>query len=202
MPQSNTKIEAVKACRVSGNQKLAFVSLVSGFSARVRDPNATSQSKPTMELGQQSILAVLRNQNGNWRLLAITHDPLNTVMPRALTASNGFLNSLDQEQPADMTPESARLLMPDGMFPVPPKGERFGNFIWQPSESAEVIGQVVEFTWGKDTNYGLTRLFFLPVSENKLSSGLLMNGGLSVWRVWSISKAGDVAFSEQHSFRN
>jgi hypothetical protein len=134
--------------------------------------------------------------------LAITHDPVNTSMPRALTGSNGFLNSLDQEQPADITPESARLLMPDGMFPVPPRGERFGDFIWQPSQSADVMGQIVEFTWGKDTNYGLTRLFFLPATENKLSSGLIMNGGLSVWRVWSISKTGDIALSEQHSFRN
>jgi hypothetical protein len=202
MPQSNTKVEAVKACRVSGNQKLAFVSLVSGFSAQLRDSTGLLRSTVGMELGQQSIFAVLRNQNGNWRLLAITHDPMNTSQPRALTTSKGFLNSLDQEQPADLTPQSARLLMPDGMLPVPPKGERFGDFIWQPSESTDVIGQVAEFTWGKGTNYGLTRLFFLPASENKVSSGLLMNGGLSQWRVWSVSKSGDVAFSEQHSFRN
>jgi hypothetical protein len=202
MPQSSTKVEAVKACRVSGNQKLAFVSLVSGFSAELRDSTGLLRSTAGLELGRQSILAVLRNQNGNWRLLAITHDPANTSQPRPITASNGFLNSLDQEQPADLTPESARLLMPDGMLPVPPKGERFGDFIWQPSESTDVIGQVAEFTWGTGTNYGLTRLFFLPPSENKVSSGMLMNGGLSQWRVWSISKSGDIAFSEQHSFRN
>lgn len=202
MPQSDTKIDSVKACRVSGNQKLAFVSLLSGFSAKLRDATGLLPSRAGMDLGQQSILAVLRNQNGNWRLLAITHDPANTVKPHPLTASKGFLNSLDQEQPADMTPDPARHLMPNGMFPVPPKRERFGDFIWLPSESTDVIGQVAEFSWGRDTNYGLTRLFFLPASENKLSSGLLMSGGLSFWRVWSISKTGDIAFSERHSFIN
>jgi hypothetical protein len=29
---------------------------------------------------------------------------------------------------------------------------------------------------------------------------LLMSGGASTWRVWSISKSGDVAFSEHRSF--
>ncbi len=110
-------------------------------------------------------------------------------------------NALDQEQPTGITLESARPLMPDGMFPVPKKGERFGDFIWQPSPSSDVVAQVVEFTLGKDKIGGLTRLFFLPPSESKLSSGLLMSGGTSAWRVWSISKAGDVVFSEQHSFK-
>jgi hypothetical protein len=73
--------------------------------------------------------------------------------------------------------------------------------IWYPSQSFDVIGQVVEFAWGKDLNWGQTRLFFLPASDNKISSGLLMDAGPTVWRVWSVNKSGDVAFSEQHSFR-
>ena len=199
LPQSNTKIADVKACRVSGNQKLAFVSLVGGFWAELREPNPMSDAKHVIDLGRQSILAVLRNQDGNWQLLAITHDPVNTVAQRPMTNPNLFVNSLNQEQLGGITPDPARLLMPDGMYPLR-RGERFGDFIWQPSQSADVIGQVVEFTWGKNTNWGLTRLFFLPASENKLSSGHLMSGGASKWRVWSISKAGDVTFSEEHSF--
>ena len=154
-----------------------------------------------MDLGQQSILAVLRNQSGTWQLLAITHDTPKTLIRIPVTNTNAFPNSVDQEQPTGIMPEAARSLMPDGLFPVPKKGERFGDFIWQPSPSSDVIGQVVEFALGKDTNWEFTRLFFLPPSENKLSSGLLMSGGTSAWRVWSISKAGDVAFSEQHSFK-
>ena len=199
LPQSDTKVESVKACSVSGNHKLAFVSLVSGFSAVVREPYTTGPSKQRMDLGQRSILAVLRNESGTWRLLAITHDSVNTVDRRPLT-TNTLVNSLDHGPPTGITFEPARLLTPHGVFPSPRRGERFGNFTWQPSHSAEVIGQIVEFTWGRDTNWGLTRLFFLPASENKLSTGFLMSGGTSVWRVWSISKGGDVAFSGQHSF--
>ena len=201
LPRSDMKVQSVNACRVSGNDKLAFVTLVSTFSAEVREPDMTYLSKQGMDLGQQSILAVLRNQGGTWRLLAITHDPLNTVARIPLTNTNAILMSLDQGQPARITPEAAQPLMPDGLFPLPKKGERFGDFIWQPSPSSDVIGQVVEFSVGKDTNWGFTRLFFLPASENKLSSGLLMGGGTSAWRVWSVSKTGDVAFSEQRSFR-
>lgn len=201
LPKSDMKVESIKACRVSGTQKLAIVSLVSNFSAEVREPDAIYRSKQGMDLGQKSIVAVLRNQSGTWRLLAITHDLPKTILRIPVLNTNAVQNSLDQEQPTGVMPEPARLLTPDGMLPVPPKGKRFGDFIWQPSPSSDVIAQVVEFTLGKNSNGGLTRLFFLPPSENKLSSGLLMNGGTTVWRVWSINKAGDVALSEEHSFK-
>jgi hypothetical protein len=200
LPQSVTKVESVQACRVSGNHKLAIVSLVSGFSAETRDPNVVFRTRYGMELGQQSILAVLRNQSGTWRLLAITHDPVNTVIKRPFTSSDAFVNTLDPGGSSGLRPEQARLLTPDGVHPESPNGERFGDFNWQPSQSTDIIGQVVEFTYGKDTNWGMTRLFFMPANENKLSSGYLMSGGKQVWRVWSITKGGDVAFSEQHSF--
>jgi hypothetical protein len=143
---------------------------------------------------------VLRNQGGTWKLLAITHDPLNTVMQRPLTTLNTLVKSLDQGERGEATADPAQLVTPDGAYPRPIKNERFGDLTWQPSGSNDVTGQVVEFAWGKDTNWGLTRLFFLPASENKLSTGLLMSGGVTVWRVWSVTKAGDVAFSEQRSF--
>src|ERR1041384_2309328 len=200
LPQSDSKMESVKTCRVSGNPKLAFVSLVTSFSAEIRAPNAIFQLRQGMDLGQQSILAVLRNQSGTWRVLAITHDPVNTVSRYSRTSPNAFLNKLDQEQLPGVMPELARLLTPNGIFPRPPRGERFGDFTWAPSQSTDVIGQVAEFMWAKDTNWGLTRLFFLPANQNKLSSGSLMSGGATVWRVWSINKAGDVAFSEQRTF--
>ena len=202
LPKSDTTIGSVKACRVAGNHKLAFVSLVSGFSAQLRELYTILPERQGMDLGQKSILAVLRNQGGSWRLLAITHDPVNTVAQRPMTRTNLFLNSLDQEQRTAFAPDQAQLLTPDGVYPLPQRGERFGDFIWQPSQSNDVIGQIVEFMWGKDTNWGLTRLFFLPPSENKLSSGYLMSGGATMWRVWSINKAGDVTFSDRQSFTN
>lgn len=200
MPQSDAKTESVKACSVSGNHKLAFVSLVSAFSARVHDPRALNRSRQGMNLGQQSIFAVLTNQGGTWRLLAITHDPVNTVARRPMTTAT-FANSLDHGPASGVTLDPARLLTPNGVYPAPQNGQRFGDFIWEPSQSTDVIGQVVEFMWGKDTNGGLTRLFFLRPSENKISSGLLMDAGTNLWRVWSISRFGDVVFSDQYSFK-
>lgn len=201
-PLSDTKVESVKACSVSGNDNLAFVTLVSGFSAVVRDPRALVPSKAGMDLGQKSILAVLRNQGGTWRLLAITHDPANTVVRSPLTTTGTLANLLAHGPTEGMTIEPARLLTPNGVYPAPHNGQRFGDFIWEPSASTDVIGQVAEFVWGKDTNWGLTRLFFLPASENKLSLGKLMSGGPTAWRVWSVNKSGDVVFSAQHSFKH
>jgi len=201
LPQSDSKIESVKACSVSGNDKLAFVSLAGGFSAKVRDARTIYPTRHGADLGQQSMLAVLTNQSGTWRLLAITHDPVNTLFQRPLT-TNRLVNLLDREPATSITPEPARLLTPDGVFPLPQRGERFGDFTWYPSQSSDVIGQVAEFMWGKDADWGLTRLFFLPASENKLSTGYLMSGGKLVWRMWTISRSGEVVFSEQHSFRN
>jgi hypothetical protein len=199
LSESDTQVESVKSCRVSGNRKLAFVSLVSTFSAHVRVPLTNRRSVQVVDLGQQSILAVLRNQGGAWQLLAITDDPVNTVARIPLT-THMLASSLDDGRTAGITPEPAKPLTPDGVYPRPAQGERFGDFTWQPSPSADVIGQVVEFMWGQDTNLGRTRLFFLPARERKLSSGFLMSGGKSAWRVWSISKNGDVAFSEPHSY--
>lgn len=201
LPQSDAKAESVKACSVAGNDKLAFVSLVAGFSAKVRDPRRIYPSRHGRDLGQQSILAVLTNQGGTWRLLAITHDPVNTVLQRPLT-TNTIASSLGHGLPSGITTASAQLLTRDGVYPVPQKGERFGDFIWYPSQSTDVIGQVVEFMWGKDNDWGLTRLFFLPPNENKLSTGRLMSGGRTIWRVWSVTRSGDVGFSEPHTFMN
>jgi hypothetical protein len=199
LPESDTQVESVKACRVAGNSNLAFVSLVSTFSAQVRVPLTNPGSVHNMDLGQQSILTVLRNQGGLWRLLAITDDPVNTGARIPLT-THALESLLDDGQTAGVIPEPARPLTPDGVYPRPARGERFGDFVWQPSQSTDVIGQVVEFLFGKDTSRGRTRLFFLPGHERRLSSGFLLSGGTSVWRVWSISKGGDVAFSAQHSY--
>lgn len=199
--ESDTKVEVVKACRVSGNRNLAFVSLVSTFSSQVRVQPTRHGPVQGMDLGQQSILAVLRNQVGAWRLLAITDDPVNTVAVARIPLTTHKLDrSLDDGETAGVSAEPAQPLTPDGVYPRPAQGERFGDFIWRPSQSTNVIGQVVEFMIGKDASLGRTRLFFLPADGHRLSSGFLMSGGTSVWRVWSVSKGGDVAFSEQHSY--
>ena len=199
MPESDTQVESVRVTRISGNRNLAVVSLVTTFSSQVRE----SLSHPGLvqggDLGQQSILSVLRNRNGVWRLLAITDDPVNTVVERPFTRPS-FESSLDDGLTTAVAPDAARLLTVDGVYPRPQKGERFGDFLWQPSESKDVIVQVVEFMFDRYSNRQGTRLFFLPANADKLSTGSIWSGGATLWRVWSISKSGDVGFSEQRSF--
>lgn len=201
LADSDTQVESVQACSVSGNRNFAFVSLVSSFSAQARGPRSDPRILYKMDLGKQSIFAVLRNQAGVWKLLAITDDPLNTIVRRPLTTP-ALQGPLEHGPTSGFAPEPARLLTPDGVYPRPAKGERYGDFIWQPSQSPNVIGQVVEFMIGKDSSRGLTRLVFLPVGERRLSTGLLLSGGPSAWRVWSVSKNGDVAFSETRSYQH
>ena len=199
LADSDTQVDSVKTCRVSGNRNLAFVSLVSTFTAHTRVPLTIRQSMYARDLGQQSILAVLRNRDGAWQLLAMTHDPLNTFARTPLTTP-AFDKLLDDPQDTAITLGTAQLLTLEGAYPQRKPDERFGDFIWEPSQSTEVIGQVVEFVMGRDSSRGFTRLFFLSPGERKLSSGHLMSGGKSVWRVWSISKGGDIGFSEQHTY--
>ena len=198
LADSDTQVDSVRGCRVSGNRNLAFVSLVSTFSSQ-RRVFTDRGSLYGGDLGQQSIFAVLRKSNGAWQLLAITDDPVNTVARSPLTTP-ALERLLDDEQASGFAPEPAQLLTPDGVYPLPAAWERFGDFAWEPSQSKEVIGQIVEFLFGKDTSRGRTRLFFLPRHERKLSSGYLLSGGKSAWRVWSISKSGDLAFSQQRTY--
>lgn len=201
LPDSETQVESVKACQVSGNRNLAVVVLVTTFSSQVRIASSDPELVQGGNLGQQSILAVLRNNAGVWRLLAISVDPVNTLaMARQTVTTPKSGPSLDEGLAAGITPDPARLLIQDGMYPQPPKGERFGDFVWELSQSKDVIGQVVEFMFDRYSNRRGTRLFFLGADARKISSGLLVSGGPTLWRVWSISKNGDVGFSEQRSF--
>jgi hypothetical protein len=197
LPDGDTVVDAVKPCSLSGNRNLAFVSLVSTFAAEARSPRDVHGPVPGMDLGHQSLLAILRNHGGVWRLLAITDDPVDTVHLTPLTTQRiGSL--LDDVRSIGIPPAPARLFTANSVYPQPGPGQRFGDFVWQPNQSTDVIGQVVEFMWGP--NRGSTRLFFLSERAGKLSSGYLWSGGLTNWRVWTVSKGGEVAFSEQHSF--
>jgi hypothetical protein len=198
LPESDTVVEAVKPCSAAGNRNLAFVPLVSTFAAQARAPRNSPRAEPGMDLGHQSLLAILRKQGGVWRLLAITDDPLDTVHPTPLTTQR-IGNLLDDGGIAGIPLVPAQLLTANSAYPRPAPGQRFGDFVWRPNQNTDVIGQVVEFMWSSNRSRG-PRLFFLSERESQLSSGHLWSGGATHWRVWSISKSGEVAFSEQRSF--
>jgi hypothetical protein len=203
LPEDNSRVEAVEPCGVSGNHNLAFVSLVSTFAAQTRVPPTYDRNYARWltdtALGHQSLLAVLRNQRGVWRLLAITDDPTNTNLATHLTVQ-GFGGLLEDGPAAPVAPEPASLITPEGANLRSPPPHPFGNFVWRPSPSAEVIGEVAEFLVGDTSSVReRTRLFFLFGREGSLSSGRLW-GRAGRWRVWSISRDGNISFSEQRSY--
>ena len=96
----------------------------------------------------------------------------------------------------------AQLLSPEnGQVPIPDAGQRFGNFTWRPSPSANVVAQIVEFAYQNDD-----RLYFMPTQNDatpdQMSAGSLWHTGSEwKWRVWSISDTGAIAFSDYRTFR-
>lgn len=202
LPESDSQVEQVKACSVIGNHNLAFVSLVSAFVAQARvlplHPRNYPLPMPSMDLGHQSLLAILRNQGGVWRLVAISDDPINTDEATYLTTRR-FGRLLNDGIPEPVALEPGQLITAEGIYPRPEQGQRFGDFVWRPGQNA--VCEVAEFLVGDRASLReRTRLFFLFRNEGRISSGLLWGDGAR-WRVWSVSRNGDIAFSEQHSFR-
>ena len=204
MPMDDSRVDTLNVCSVSGNSNLIFAPIIASFAAERRTPAPLGRHwVPPGDLGHQSLLAILGRTSGGWRLLAISADVLLVVdpaMPLKIRRLGSLLVAGATDQEGTMP---AQLLTADGVYPAPTSGQRFGDFFWRPSPSADVIGQVAEFNIGSSERQ-LTRLFFLLDGEGQISSGFLLGGGRTPtqWRVWSITRGGGVAFSEQRSFAN
>jgi hypothetical protein len=170
---------------------------------RKKERNWTGQDKERNRIAYctaHSAKAV--KQLSQWTLLTATTDPISTgtfmrSIPRLANLLNKQWNSEDKPVPA-------KLLAPEnGQFPQPIAGQRFGNFIWQPSTSTNVVAEIVEFKYLNDA-----RLFIRFRSDQTLAKDQISTGSLWTtrslweWRVWSISDAGAISLSESRSFRN
>jgi hypothetical protein len=183
-------VREMTTCGCWGNDHLAFARVLSTYESK-------------LSLGRLTVLLVLRNHEGEWRLLSASTDPVSKWdLPRQVPK----LASLFQKPwTPDGNPAPARLLAPlDGKAPVPTLGERFGNFEWQPSESGNVVAEIVEFAYNDDARLFLRFTQANPPSSEQISAGMLWSGQeiLWRWRVWSISDAGAVSFSESRAFPN
>src|SRR5208337_5682126 len=103
--------------------------------------------------------------------------PEGSVFGKQLASGSGQAKSV----------EPAVILTPEGAFPVPAQGERFGDFKWTASRSADVKAEIAEFDYGYDV-----RLFFVPAAgpgqERQVSAGLLATANAPwTWRVWSVA---------------
>lgn len=182
------QVQQMTACGYWGNEHLAFVPIFSTYESKYR-------------LGWISALLVLRNHDGEWRLLAGNTDigPWFGLSPFPKLAS-----LIQNPWIPEGYPAPANLLAPDdGKAPVPPTGAQFGNFVWKPSGSGNVIAQVLEVAHNSDA-----RLFIRFTSGNTPTSEQFAIGQLPTthtlwrWRVWSVSDTGAVSFSESRSFPN
>jgi len=183
------QVSETKECGYWGDERLAFVPMVFSFES-------------AQSLGQITVLLAFRKEQNEWRLLTSSTDPM----------SNGsFVDQLPKLAASLQNPRSpirapapAKLIAPDdGHYPQPAGGERFGNFVWQPSKSGDVVAEVVEFAYDGNSRLFARLRSSSPPPTDEISSGQLWTTKSPwKWRVWSISGQGAVSFSEARSFNN
>lgn len=184
--QEPLTVRVARPCHVWANTKLAFVSV-----------NASYETQSS--IGHIPVLLVFRRPSFEWLLLAAARDPVSNgpftrQVPRLIAR-------LDQDAQTLAFPHPATLLSPtDGQFPLPPRGQRFGTFTWRPSPSDDVVAEITEFAYKDDARLVLSHRPH-PGTPNRVSAGALWTTrGPWNWRLWSINRSGDVAFSETRSF--
>ena len=180
------EVGAALVCGARGNSKLAFVRVLASYQG-------------TDAIGRQVVTLVFRNVTGQWQLLVTSRDPItNGVFTKHLEAVNSRL--LTNESPGSL-PMAATSLQPrDGIFPGPANGLRFGVFKWQSSQSDDVVAEIGEFAYKDDARLVMAPPFRPGVMREISTGQLWTTKDWWSWRIWSISRSGDVAFSEVRSF--
>jgi hypothetical protein len=188
LPRRETvKVRAVRTCDVQGNDKLAVASVTATYESA----NA---------LGHAPVLLVLRNVYSRWQLLVAARDPIsNDEFVREMRRVAGLLSA---ETTVRLFPSPATLLGPaTGSGPRARHDQRFRSFTWRSSDSDHVVAEIAEFAYDDDA-----RLFVVrpqqPASSGEISEGRLWTtGGAWYWRIWSVSRSGDIGFSETRTFQ-
>jgi len=185
-PRQLTILE-MKGCGYWGDQRLAFVPIVSSYES-------------AKAVGQISLLLMLRKQQTQWHLLTASTDPVS--ISRFPDGIPKLVSMLQEARTPGENPLPAKLLAPEaGQSPVPAQGQRFGDFVWKPSTSTDVVAQIIEFAYNDDARLFLEFSSGNSLANDQLSAGQLWTtNGLWRWRVWSISDSGAISFSEPRSF--
>lgn len=179
-------VGGVAVCGTWGNERLTFAIA------------NTSYQKDT-RIGHASVLLAFRKTSSLWQLLVATRDPISNSKFASMLPMLSDL--LAPDIPAGNVPAAATLRSPqNGLLPVPVNGTRFGEFEWQASTSQDVVAEIAEFSYDDEA-----RLFLLPPwnkdGRRRVSTGQLWTTkGDWAWRVWSITRSGEIAFSEVRTF--
>ena len=176
----------IKVCSIVANNNLAAVSTVVAHEDR-------------RSVGHLDLLLVLHQENDNWRLLTQQIGYINKdARPYINKLANSLVNS-EQNTP----PLPASNLAPENIRPT--KEKISGKLTWQPSESENVVAEVIEFSHGVDARLLMksredgTRKATDSISPGKVVYPLGDNQTWR-WRVWSIASDGSIAFSKTQSF--
>jgi hypothetical protein len=196
-PNESSQVDNVETCSISGNENLAFAFVGSAFSAQAPAPSQFIPYQPwfpNAQIGHQTLLTILKKEGGKWRLLAISADSVSRYPETRLSTEH--ISSLLTSGFDESIPTPAQIITPDGTYPKR-QGNQFGDLTWKPSTSPDVIAEIAEFVMTSRTRLDEpTRLLFVDSTAGRLSTGLLFGGGRFQWRVWSINKNGNIAFSD------
>ena len=186
---STQMLKDIKVCSIVANDNLAAVSTVVAHDDRG-------------SVGHLDMLLVLHQENDNWRLLT---QQIGYIIEDARPYINKLADAIANSE-QNTPPLPASNLAPENIRPTA-KEERSGEFTWQPSESENVVAEVIEFSHGVDA-----RLFMkfredgTGKATDSISPGEIhpiddsLNNQTWRWRVWSIAGDGSIAFSETRSF--
>lgn len=183
--QNPVDVDGAVGCTVWANSRLAFVQVLASYQGRDA-------------IGRLPLMLVMRKISAEWQLLVASRDPVtNGVFTRQLDELTVLL---DNESEATVPPGATELRPSDRIFPVARMGERFGAFSWQSSRADDVVAEIGEFTYKDDARLFLTRPS-RPGGRVEISTGQLWTArDWWNWRIWSITRAGNVASSEVRSF--
>jgi hypothetical protein len=184
-PREHVRVQAVQSCGVWGNDTLAIATV-----------NASHEGEITT--GHARVVLVLRKPSQQWQLLTAARDPVSN--DAFLKEASSLAGLLSARNAAEAFPASATALAPSpGGFPPPAANQRFGTFTWTASASDNVIAEIAEFAYHGDARLFLRPTF--PSAEGRLSTGSLWSTRSEwTWRIWSVSRSGDIAFSEVRTF--
>ena len=125
-------------------------------------------------IGHASLLLAFRKTSSLWRC-SWRRDPVSNRQFVALLPA--FSRALARDIPAGPVPAPATLRSPgNGRFPLPAKGARFGDFVWQASASEDVVAEIAEFSYHDEARLVLLRSLN-PGEPRTVSSGQLWTTG-------------------------
>jgi hypothetical protein len=181
-------VGALRVCGIWGNDRLAFALVNTSYDAETR-------------VGDTAVLLVLRKPLFKWQLLVAARDPISTTtFVGDVRSVNDLLVSEGQTR---TLPPPATLLSPvDGRFPQASGGQRFGAFRWRASPSDDIVAEIAEFAYQDDARLFVRRPAYSE-SRGQISAGQLWTTrSVWNWRIWSITRAGNVVFSDARTFPN